>query len=164
MPFKGTNLRAWDKAKKGRTPEERKKIYYKEKAKDDKRKNPQSFDNNFGSFGAGFGIPKAPKYPQAHPPPIAKKAIPRTPVRKVEKPFVIKSSITESPLSEISLKEFRFFCNTSIRSSVQTTSFIGRMIRLFSFSLPVPCITGLNFLIVSTVLKSKSTLYASSSL
>lgn len=35
MPFRGTDRNAYKKAAKGKTPEERSKIYYQEKAKNE---------------------------------------------------------------------------------------------------------------------------------
>lgn len=75
MPFKGTNKRAWDKAKVGKTPAQRSKIYHKEKAKDEKRgsnvespKPPKSIQSfSMPRDYPRYNLPKANSIPTSKP-------------------------------------------------------------------------------------------------
>lgn len=65
MPFKGTDLSAWDKAKKGKSSEEKSKIYYKEKAKNEKRSKTVVKDDPVPKFN--FGLSPVDNQPYSIP-------------------------------------------------------------------------------------------------
>jgi inorganic pyrophosphatase len=74
MPFKGTNKTAWDKAKAGKTPAQRSKIYYREKAKSEKRGNiePPKPTKSSSSFSMPqnyprYNLPKTTLMPTVKP-------------------------------------------------------------------------------------------------
>lgn len=92
MPFKGTDKKAYAKASKGKTPAERKKIYYKEKNKNEGKQKSSWFDIS--------GLSSSKDKPNTHVPNFTKtqRNLPNSTPRAVvhnRQPEYVKPTVTK---------------------------------------------------------------------